>query len=101
MLIRVCRADEIPEGGAKLVRVLARRVAVFRLDGQLYAIEADCKHMKASLVGGRIEGTVITCPAHGWRYDITTGECLTEPWARLRQYETKVNGGVIYLNLPP
>ncbi len=98
--VRICNVNELGEGSAKSVQILARRVAVFRTGGQLYAIDGDCKHMKASLAAGEINGAVVTCPMHGWKYDVTTGACLNEPWAQLRTYEVAVEDGVVWVELP-
>jgi len=96
---KICRQEELREGGVKTAKILARTVAVFNLDGQLYGLEGDCKHMKASLASGKIEGTIITCPMHGWRYDIPSGECLEESWARLKTYKAYVEDGHIWVDI--
>ncbi len=99
MRIKVCPESQLAEGGVKAVKVLARNIAVFKIDGVLYGLEADCKHMRASIAHGKIDGTIITCPAHGWRYDLTTGECLNEPWAKLKRYPIEVDAGNIYVTI--
>jgi len=99
MKLKICGESEIPVGGSKVIRILARRVAVFNLDGTLYAIEADCKHMKANLASVELNGTVITCPLHGWRYDIPTGECLEEKWAALKTFPVFVENGYIWVDV--
>jgi nitrite reductase/ring-hydroxylating ferredoxin subunit len=99
MKIKICREQDLTEGKVKTAKVLARTVAVFRINGELYGIEADCKHMRASIAHGKIEGHTITCPAHGWQYDITTGACLTEPWAQLRTYPVLVEDEYVYVDV--
>jgi nitrite reductase/ring-hydroxylating ferredoxin subunit len=79
---------------------MARTVAIFRIGGDLFGLEADCKHMKMSIARGSIDGFTITCPAHGWQYDITTGACLNEPWAKLKTYRAVEEDGLIYLEIP-
>ena len=99
MRLKVCSESQLKDGSVKTLKILARNVAVFRLQGTLYGLEADCKHMRASIAHGAIEGTIITCPAHGWRYDITTGECLNESWARLKTYPVDVVDGIVYIEI--
>ncbi len=99
MRFKVCTEDQIKEGGVRTLKILARTVAVFRLRGELFGLEADCKHMRASIAQGKIDGTIITCPAHGWRYNITTGECLTESWATLKTYAVDVVDGVVFVEI--
>ena len=99
MKIRVCRSDDLKEGGIKSAKVLARTVIVVRLNRELYGLEGDCKHMKASLATGKIEGEIIVCPMHGWRYNITTGDCINEPWARLKMYRAWDEEGSIFVEI--
>jgi len=99
MRVKICPENELIEGGSRVVSILARRVAVFRLNDKLYGIEGDCKHMKQSIADGKIDGTVITCPHHGWRYDIPSGECLEESWAKLKTYATYVEDGHIWVDI--
>jgi nitrite reductase (NADH) small subunit len=96
--IKVCLESELVPGGAKVVKILAKRMAVFNVAGRLFGLEADCKHMKASIATGRIEGLTIVCPVHGWQYDLETGACLNEPWASLKTYAVIVEAGQIYLD---
>ncbi len=99
MRIKICREDDIPVGKSRSLKVLAKRVAVFNLDGTLHAIEADCKHMRANLTTGELDGRVIVCPMHGWRYDIPTGECLEEKWAKLKIFPVFVENGYIWVDI--
>jgi nitrite reductase/ring-hydroxylating ferredoxin subunit len=99
MKIRVCGEQDLTEGKVKTARVLARTVAVIRIDGKFYGLEADCKHMKASIARGKIEGHTITCPAHGWQYDIKTGACLNEPWAQLKTFPVVVEDGQVFVEV--
>jgi nitrite reductase/ring-hydroxylating ferredoxin subunit len=99
MRVKVCKAEDIEEGKARKVSIMARNIAVFKLDGKLYGLEADCKHMKACVADGKIEGRVVTCPMHGWRYDIPTGECLEESWARLKTFPAFEENGSIWVDV--
>jgi nitrite reductase (NADH) small subunit/3-phenylpropionate/trans-cinnamate dioxygenase ferredoxin subunit len=95
--IRMCRLEQIPAGQAVEKRILARRVAVFNDNGTLYGIEADCKHMKASLAAGEVSNGVVTCNWHHWKYDLKTGECIGRPGMRLRIYPIEVVEGEVFL----
>ncbi len=68
-------------------------------DGNLYAVEGDCKHMKASLTGGEIRDGIVTCAMHGWRYRLDNGECLTDPAFRLKTYIIEIENDDIYVVL--
>lgn len=71
--------DEIPPGTHKVTDVNDVMVAVFNVDGKLYAIEDVCTHDGGILTGGSVSGCVITCPRHGATFDVRTGAALTAP----------------------
>ena len=99
---RIGSAADIPSDGMKTLAVLGRRIGVFRAaDGALQAMEVTCRHQGGDLTLGTREGDVVTCPRHGWRYDLRTGECLNEPWARLRRFAVKIENGDVYLSSTP
>ncbi len=93
-------ADEIPSGQSKIVRIQGREIAVFNAGGTFFAVKNSCPHEAASLERGRLEGSVLTCPGHGWRFDLRTGDCLDRPLAGLRCYRVEVRSGSIWIGLP-
>lgn len=95
----MAKVDDIPPGRAVEKRILARRVAVVNDNGTLFAIEADCKHMKASLATGKFAAGVITCRWHGWQYDLATGVCLTNDVFKLKTYKVDVDDGYVYVTI--
>jgi len=99
MRVKICRDEDLKDGAARSVKILARNIAVFRIDGVIYGLEADCKHMKANLATGTISGSVVECAMHNWRYDIPTGECLDEEWAKLKTYPAFVEDGYIWVDV--
>jgi nitrite reductase/ring-hydroxylating ferredoxin subunit len=99
MRIKLGTLSDLPPGAWIERRVLAKRVAVYNDRGQLYGLETDCKHMKASLTSGQVKKGVVTCPWHGWRYDLTTGQCLTNDGFRLKIYRVEVADKDVYLIL--
>ncbi|CAM2172750.1 3-phenylpropionate/trans-cinnamate dioxygenase ferredoxin component [Paraburkholderia sacchari] len=66
-------ADSLAPGQRKLAFIDGRSVVVFNVEGSLHAVENSCPHNGASLASGRLEGNLITCPAHGLRFDLRTG----------------------------
>jgi nitrite reductase/ring-hydroxylating ferredoxin subunit len=71
--IGVAALDQIAPGASLVVQVADTSVALFNVDGTIYAINDSCAHAGASLGAGRIEGTTVTCRAHGLKYDVTNG----------------------------
>jgi nitrite reductase (NADH) small subunit/3-phenylpropionate/trans-cinnamate dioxygenase ferredoxin subunit len=95
----MCKTTELPPGKSVEKKILARRVAVFNDNGTLYGIEADCKHMKASLCTGNVENGIVTCKWHHWKYDLKSGECLNIKNVKLNKYDIELDGEDIYLIL--
>lgn len=92
--------SEIPPGQMLEKRILARRVAVVNDNGHLFGIESECKHMMASLAKGKINDGVVTCPWHGWKYELETGRCLTKDKFTLKKYEIEINEDEVFLIIP-
>ncbi len=75
--VDAARVDQIPPGTSRVVRIADKDVAFFNVDGNIYAIADSCAHAGASLGAGKLNGTIVTCRAHGLRYDVTTGQVTT------------------------
>lgn len=98
-LLKVARCDEVPEERGLVVSVRGRYVAVFRVGDSFFAMDNSCQHAGASLGDGDLIGACIHCPWHGWRYDVTTGVCLTDPRRRLPTYPVKIEGDEVFLEI--
>jgi len=77
--VKVGRRGDIAEGTGKTVQVGGKQIALFNSGGNFYAIDNVCLHRRGPLGEGELEGTIVTCPWHGWQYDITTGGNVDEP----------------------
>lgn len=117
----VGRVDEIPPGQRKLVVPFRGRagVGIFNIDGRFYALRNLCPHKSGPLctgfISGRMvadqppttanegnlayadEGRIIRCPWHLWEFDVTTGECLVDPSARVKTYPVVVEDDQIII----
>jgi toluene monooxygenase system ferredoxin subunit len=69
----VCKVADLDDGRTMAETPEGDQVLIIRDQGTLYAIDALCPHQYAPLVGGEIEGGVLTCPLHGWRFSLATG----------------------------
>lgn len=98
--LRVGAAAEIPEGERRLVEHGGLSVGLFHHEGRWYALRNRCLHRGGPVATGPLAGSVITCPWHGFRYDITSGACLADPLARLETYEVLVREGEVFLLVP-
>ncbi|MBV8463171.1 MAG: Rieske 2Fe-2S domain-containing protein, partial [Acidimicrobiales bacterium] len=92
--LAVCRRQDIPKGRGWPVRVGERRLAVFQTSSGVYAVDNQCLHVGNPLDDGFVSGDCVTCPWHGWRYDLRTGEHLTMFGRRhgLRSYPVRIEG---------
>lgn len=94
--VKVGKVSDIPSGGMLTVLVGEESVLVANVAGKLYAIGDTCTHRGCSLGEGVLEGGVVTCPCHGGRFDVTTGEVKgPPPSAPEPVYEVKVEGSEI------
>ncbi|MCB0832410.1 MAG: Rieske 2Fe-2S domain-containing protein, partial [Bacteroidetes bacterium] len=66
------------------------------------AVDGLCRHMNMPIFQkGKLDGSVITCPFHGWQYDLQTLECIGKPDIYLREYETVIEHDKVYVSLTP
>ena len=87
--------DGVAPGRGAAVTVDGHTVALFRVDGAIFAIEGWCIRCAASLSAGEVQGRVVACAGCDWRYDLTTGSVVGIPSLRLHTFETKVVDGQI------
>lgn len=89
---KVAGIGDLAEGKGKQVEIEGQTLALFRVEGKFYAIDNSCVHQGGPLADGVLEGTLITCPWHAWKFDITTGTSPINPNARCRTFPVKVVG---------
>lgn len=70
---RAAKQQDIPEGTGVLSQIEGRSIAIFHLPDGFYAIGHHCPHRGGPLAEGEVQGSVVTCPWHGWTFDVTTG----------------------------
>ncbi|HUH05356.1 MAG TPA: Rieske 2Fe-2S domain-containing protein [Kofleriaceae bacterium] len=99
--IRVCAIDEVisDELRAFPVEGIDVPILVTRVDGAIVAASSMCPHEDVSLVDGVLEGAVVECPGHAYRFDLATGACLHDPDLRLRRYRVIVEGPDVFVDL--
>ena len=98
-LTKVASTADIPAGTGKLVEVGGKSVAVFNCEGTFYAIDNTCKHRGGPLAEGSLAGTTVSCPWHGWEYDVTSGACQMDPSIKVQTFDVKVDGDDILVSL--
>ena len=97
----VADVSDVDEGEAHQVSVGRTDIAIYKLDGELYATDDICTHAYASLADGYVENGQVECPLHGACFDIKTGKALTAPASiDIATYEVKVEGDTIFVGVP-
>ena len=74
---KVAKASEIPVGKMKLVQIGDVKILVANVGGVFYAMANPCTHDGGDLSAGKLEGSVVTCPVHGSKFDIRTGKSVS------------------------
>ena len=96
---KVATKSEIPPGTGKVVEVNGKTIAVFNYEGTFYAIDNTCKHRGGPLGEGSLAGTTVTCPWHGWEYDVSTGECQMDSSIKVQKFDVRVEGDDILVSV--
>lgn len=112
---RVAGVDEVAADGDRvIVDVAGQEVAVFRVDGDYHALPNFCPHQAAPLCEGELtgrmvvgddgweweyvqEGEIVTCPWHGWKFDVTSGRNVKDEEIAVPTYEVEVDGDDLYV----
>lgn len=93
--VEVADVEQLPPGRGTVITVEGKDVALFNVDGTVYAIEDACLHHGMSLGTSKLEGKIVTCRGHGWKYDVTTGRTHPVPGIGVAAYPVKVVEGKI------
>jgi nitrite reductase/ring-hydroxylating ferredoxin subunit len=93
-------AAELPPGQCAERIVGGRPVALFNVDGRVFATSNFCLHRGGPLGQGMLSGHEVMCPWHAWTWDVRTGENTANPTLKMETYEVKVEGGNIMVRVP-
>jgi len=100
-VIRIASIRDIPQGTGRAYTVGRYEVAVFNVDGAFHAIENSCPHQGGPLADGWMEGPLVTCPWHGWCFDVRSGKMTLGDFARVPRFELQVSGDDLYVSTEP
>lgn len=113
-LTRVASTDDVDVGERLLVEIEGREVAVFNVNGEYHALANYCVHQGGPICEGKISGALleedgelvwdhedefVSCPWHGWEFEIASGEHITNDKYRLPRYDVVVHDDGLYLDL--
>ncbi len=96
---KVARVEEIPPGTIRAVQAGEEEIAIANVGGEFFATQHHCLHLKGPLGDGRLEGKTLSCPWHGWQYDVQTGRNEFDHEIRLQTFEVRVEDGDVKIAL--
>jgi nitrite reductase (NADH) small subunit len=97
--VRLCACDECPAGQAREFVAGERIIALYHVDGQYYALDGICPHQGGPLGQGTLTGSIVTCPWHGWQFDVRSGQHLVNRALRHPRCAVKVEDGGIWVDV--
>ena len=97
-MIKLARLADLPPGGKLLADLDGRAIALFNVEGTVYAIDDVCTHDGGPLADGEFSGCEIRCPRHGARFDVRTGKALCLPaFEPVTTHQVEVRGDEIFV----
>lgn len=98
--VPVARVSDLFQNRGRLVRVEGEEIALWRIDGKIYAINNACPHQHFSMLHqGTLDGIYVTCPMHGWSFSLEDGRARSGN-GRAKTYRVKVVGGEVHIEKP-
>jgi nitrite reductase (NADH) small subunit len=98
--VKLATLGELPPGGALEVEHEDRVYALFNVDGVISAIDGLCPHQGGPLADGQVVGTTVSCPWHGWQFDIQTGKSPLGAKIKQDVFEVKIEGQDVLVAVP-
>ncbi|MBI4438389.1 non-heme iron oxygenase ferredoxin subunit [Candidatus Woesearchaeota archaeon] len=95
---RVALKSELKEGSGKVVLVNGQEVALFNVNGEFFAITNRCPHRGGPLGEGELDGSTVTCPRHGWMFDVKSGKGVSMP-VQVKRFNVKVEGEDVFVEV--
>jgi nitrite reductase/ring-hydroxylating ferredoxin subunit len=93
--VKVATLSDLAAGTCKPVEAGGKIIALFNVEGSVYALDNTCLHQGGPLGEGMLSGDVVTCPWHMWEYNVCTGEKVNSPGVKVATYPVEVEGNDI------
>lgn len=96
----LCKLGEIPQLGSRVVKSAHGDIAVFRTSSdEVFALRDKCPHKGGPLSQGLVHGTQVTCPLHGWKLRLDSGEAVAPDVGCSRRYPVRIDGDAVFLEI--
>ena len=92
--------SKLPKTGIQAVYPKGVATLLIRRDDELYAVANRCAHMSCPLEAGRLDGYILECPCHDWRFDIRDGRFVEAPELAIPTYAVRIEGDDVLVQLP-
>lgn len=99
-IVPVAKLAEVSSGTCRSVQTDSIGIALCNVNGTIYAVDNTCPHAGGPLGEGSLDGELIECPWHGWRYNVRTGERPENPEIAVSCFPVHLEDGVIHVVLP-
>ena len=96
---KVAKVTDIADGAGQVLDISGESIALFHVKGKFYAMANHCPHRGGPLADGHVEDGQVTCPWHGWQFDVKSGECQTMPGSKQKCYTTKIENGEVFIEI--
>lgn len=97
--LRAARVSEVPPGSIKDINLDGVEIALANVEGKFYAISNACLHRGGPLGQGVMEGSVVTCPWHGWQFDVATGKVAQNASVGVPCYATEIRADEVHVDI--
>ncbi len=98
--IDIASIDDVPEDDVMGIDINAKSIALYQVDGEIFATDNICTHGNARLCDGFLEGHEIECPLHQGKFDIRNGKAMCAPLTEdIRTYPVKIEGGRVFVEI--
>ena len=98
--IDIASKDDVPEDDVMGIDINAKSIALYQVDGEIFATDNICTHGNARLCDGFLEGHEIECPLHQGKFDIRNGKAMCAPLTEdIQIYPVKIEGGRVYVEI--
>ena len=96
---KIAEKSDLNPGECKVVEVEGKTLAIFNVDGSFYALDNTCLHRGGPLGEGELDEKIVTCPWHGWQYDVTTGANANNPAVKVACFPVRVEGTSVFVEV--
>ena len=97
---RICISTELRDAESREILIEGLVIAIFRSSGELFAMDGMCMHQGGPIARGKVEGGCVTCPWHGWQYELKSGNNAATGKPMLNTYQLRDHEGWIEIEIP-